>query len=97
MASEGEASLAGGPYVSPVGHRSWANVVKQKESASVEPPLNINQKENLEKLKKSASAVVIVGKDLKDRVSSKMSNSLFGKFLGRAPPLELVRTSLQEM
>lgn len=41
--------------------------------------------------------MVIVGKELKERVSNRMNNSLFSKFLGREPPLDIVKNSLSEM
>lgn len=48
-------------------------------------------------MKQSVNDVVFVGKKLKEREICKMSNSLFGKFLGKAPPLEVVLRSLLEM
>lgn len=34
---------------------------------------------------------------MKDRAITKMNNTLFGKFLGKAPPLEVIPNSLMEM
>lgn len=77
--------------------RTWANVVKPREQAALEQLASINQRENLEKLKKSVNDVVIVAKGMKDRANRRMINSLFSKFLGKAPPLEMVKASLSEM
>lgn len=76
---------------------TWVKVVKTKDSTSSELPASINQRDNLEKLKKSVSDVVLVDKEMKERAFNRMNNTLFGKFMGKAPPLELVRKTLLEM
>lgn len=71
--------------------------MKPEEQVVTDQPNSLNQRETLENLKKSVSDVVIIHKELKDKAMNKMSNSLFGKFLGRAPPLKVVKNSLSEM
>lgn len=77
--------------------RTWANVVKPREHASSDQPASINQREILEKLKKSINDVVMEDKDMKDHAYFRKTNSLFVKFLGKAPPLEIVKNSLTEL
>lgn len=97
MASGGGVSV--GVRVLPLGTNwwTWVNVVKTKDSTSSELPAGINQRDNLEKLKKSVSDVVLVDKEMKEWAFNRMNNTLFGKFMGKAPPLELVRKTLLEM
>lgn len=51
----------------------------------------------MKNLKKSVNDVVLVDYELKAPVSNILMNFLFGKFLGKAPPLEVVKNSLMEM
>lgn len=37
---------------------------------------------------------MLVDHELKAHVSNRLTNSLFGKFLGKAPPLEVIKNSL---
>lgn len=97
LASGGGVEAGGRAGSSHLNHRSWANVVKPWELAPLDQPANINQKENLEKLKSYVNEVVMVAKEMQVRATNRMANSLFGKFLGKAPPLEMVKRSLQEM
>ncbi|XP_039121436.1 uncharacterized protein LOC120258150 [Dioscorea cayenensis subsp. rotundata] len=97
MIGAGDGEMGGKPDGLPIPNRSWATVVKPREKASVEQPTSINQRENLEKLKKSVNDVVMVEKAMRTRATNRMANSLFGKFLGKAPPLEVVRKSLTEI
>lgn len=85
MASGGGDEARKRAEASALNRRTWANVVKPRELASMDQPASINQKKNLEKLKKSVSDVVLVDKEMKNHATNRMANSLFGKFLGKAP------------
>lgn len=85
IASGGDGEAGGKLDGMLVPNRSWATVVKPRERASVEQPASINQKKNLEKLKKSVNDVVMVEKAMKTHATNRMENFLFEKFLGKAP------------
>lgn len=90
MASEGQArTLLDGSKPS---SRSKANMVdnvrNQKEGT---PPI---QGENLEKLKCTIQYFVFIGEAHHQRVAKCFHNGLYVKFLGKAPPLEVVQRVL---
>lgn len=66
MASGGGEPLWGKPSLPGPGRRSWANVVKPKDDVNSGILAVFNQRQNLEKLKKSINEVVLVGKEMKD-------------------------------
>lgn len=74
--------------------RTWAGV------AGTQPQQNeatlLIQGELLEKLQNSIHDFVQVDEYVRKRVAETNENALYGKFLGKAPLLEIVRTVLTE-